>query len=524
MNVLNPTHPTVSRSLFNQHKYLRFLSNLKSRLRSLQFQYSFQKSSGFVSRQSFDLYEFHVDILNHLIQSFSSILLVNNYFVCNSAEDKYRELYSYWRSLPRTLESHCIFIFGFYHKPVLKEISDLNYLYKLKLKSIRSPGSFNIDNLDSRILKAEHALELIQNFKEKLKISSQQARTDYLKKRLLYEANYRISNGWFPFLATLTVNDYNYDKVFSSDSSVWTDYIRKFDRDVGISAFGSWRNALNERKNGNEFHTYFAVVERGSQTGRLHIHVLHFINHLPSFIVDPNLGATKPINRQITYFRSIWQYGFADVRSVRTGPFDCFAKKGWRMPCISLKHGVYQPISSKPISATVQYVAKYITKQNSDNLQKEGVKWRTRMTRNLGIKILQLALMKVKSHHRRKILRAQKIPLQLLNLQIPKKLLQNIVTKLHLMEMSKMTPKNFFRHLSVLSRLPLKENIFKSFRDVINASPTHNQVNSGTIETPSLNDSDISEIQNIIDDVSYNYFTNINFYSFNGSTSDYLGV
>lgn len=518
------TSPTASRSLFNQNKYLRFTSLLRSRLKSLQYQYNFHKSSSFVSRRNYDLYHLHVDILNFLLESFKHILLDNNYLICNTLEDRYRELYSFYKLLPSKLEDHCILLFGSYSKPILKELADVDRLIRFRSDVVRR-GNYSLQNdIDQKLNDANRRLELIQNFQEILKCSSQKARTDYLKKRLLYEANHRITQGWYPFLVTLTVNDYNYDKVFSADSTVWTDYVRKFDRDVGIHCHGSWRNALTERKKGNEFHTYFAVVERGSQTGRLHIHVLHFIRELHASICDPNLGASQPINRHVTYFNSIWPYGHVLACAVRTGPFDSFSKKGWRWPSLRLKNGIYQPLKSSPINATVNYVAKYITKQNHDNLQKEGISWRTRMTRNLGMMALQMIFQKTPTPLLRRIIKSQRIPVQLLNLQIPKTLILRQATISYMTAMNKRTPKNFSRLLLVLDKLPLKENIFKSFRNVINNEKQSSPQNSGIIEMSNLSDTDISNLQSIIDSVSSQLFTNINLFTFDGSTSDYIGV
>ena len=162
-------------------------------------------------------------------------------------------------------------IFGNYHKFHSSDTFNLDILKK------RSSGL----ETDRLIENESYKVSLLLAYKKLLKEKAMHARCDNVKKRLRYEAYQRLKEGWYLIFNTLTVDASNFDLVFSKDSKAWTNYVRLVDRSIGIQIFGSWRNALQARRVGDEFHSYYAVCEQGSTTGRLHIHVLHFCRRLP---------------------------------------------------------------------------------------------------------------------------------------------------------------------------------------------------------------------------------------------------
>ena len=125
--------------------------------------------------------------------------------------------------------------------------------------------------------------------------TGKQARAKQARTLLSFEIAEKAQRGWYIIFNTLTVNSENYSKVFHRDSDDFQNYIRTVDRLTCQAITGSKR-----RKPNNDYHTYFAVVEEGSQTGRLHIHVVHFLRKLPIKARDPNRGLRLPYKRELT--------------------------------------------------------------------------------------------------------------------------------------------------------------------------------------------------------------------------------
>jgi len=116
-------------------------------------------------------------------------------------------------------------------------------------------------------------------------------------------------------------------------------------------------------------------VEKGGNTGRLHIHVLHIFRDLPIDCGDPNFGMKVAYKREITAMKRFWQYGFSCPKAVRFSETDSFGRRGWRWPAVQ-EGGVVSALQAKPLGAIVWYVGKYISKDVSK--EKEiGCLWRT---------------------------------------------------------------------------------------------------------------------------------------------------
>ncbi|AJK28213.1 putative replication initiation protein [Eel River basin pequenovirus] len=222
-----------------------------------------------------------------------------------------------------------------------------------------------------------------------LKENSLKARKAELLTRLEYELEYRIKNGWYCIFNTLTVNESSIEKVFEKGSRIFSDYVRSLDRGVGIAIHKNWRQAVTKRKEGNEFHTYFAVVERGTKNGRLHIHVIHMMKELPNGCVDPNAGRAIPNRREVTYLKRYWKYGYSAPIAVRFNTNDAFGKKYWRFPVKEVAKNRFESLECKDAGSIIGYIGKYMTKEYDKPLEKEYVTWRTRLTRTLGTQIMK---------------------------------------------------------------------------------------------------------------------------------------
>lgn len=197
--------------------------------------------------------------------------------------------------------------------------------------------------------------------------------------RIMLELEHARREGWFVVFNTLTVNPEHYHAVFASGSDHWRTYVRQVDRAVAIRAYGSVRNA----KGHSGVHRYCAVVESGSRSGRLHIHVLHFMKVLPEGCFDPNRSSGRPDRREITGFRRFWPWGFSSPRPCRLGAGDAFDREKWKWPVVNGQ------IQKPSMSAAARYIAKYVTKVYTTSNTRHRYCWRTRVSRGFGVNVLQ---------------------------------------------------------------------------------------------------------------------------------------
>lgn len=188
-------------------------------------------------------------------------------------------------------------------------------------------------------------------------------------------------SGWYAVFNTLTVKPVDYYAVFSHKSRAFSRYIEAVHRAVGISAHRTKRLA---RQN-DDFHRYFAVVESGDRTDRLHIHVVHLMRVLPAGVADPALAGRHC--RKISAFKKFWQYGFSAPIAVRFGASDAFARAGWTWPESS--DGAPARVGSW--QALACYMAKYVSKSLTSN-DRGDYQWRIRISRGLGTERLRATL------------------------------------------------------------------------------------------------------------------------------------
>ncbi len=167
---------------------------------------------------------------------------------------------------------------------------------------------------------------------------------------------------------TLTVAEWHMSKVFSSKAKAWPSYIRR------------WKRACSD-------HRYFAVIERGTEGGRLHIHAVHFCRSLGSIdLRDPNFGAQFPAKRELDSVRPFWRYGTSTPRPVRFSQSDFFGQEGWRWPVVLADSGDFEPLEVYSPAALAAYMSKYVLKAYSGENGEH--QWRSRISHQLGIRQL----------------------------------------------------------------------------------------------------------------------------------------
>lgn len=234
---------------------------------------------------------------------------------------------------------------------------------------------------------------MMQSMKEKLQKVYEYEAKNSLQFRIRADAIGR--DDWFLVFDTLTCDSHHYDKLWKDQvthSAAWKRYTQKITRDVA-KALGLKKGTYKQR----DIHRYVAVVEAGTQHGRLHIHVLHYLKELPRGATDPNFGRRVPNYLEISTFKTYWPYGHTTPRAVRFSNSDPYARRGWRWPVERSKRNrdVYVPRRAGTIANVGNYLAKYISKDVSgiNSVQKEQ-RWqfRTKMTHGFGKEVLRTLL------------------------------------------------------------------------------------------------------------------------------------
>jgi hypothetical protein len=401
--------------------------------------------------------------------------LDNNSTIYNAS---YSVVRSEWLKFPRTLELHCIQLFGSFKKK--------KFDYGVALRNAESQLNHwkSVNNLEKvdywskAVEREKFTLEFVEKFFSNMAEMSKLGRKAELMNRLMLEVGQRYEEGWYFVFNTLTVDPWMYSKVFvekgCEGKNYWNEYIRSIDRWFGKAAQGSYRKAQVELRKGNDYHNYFAVVEKGAKSGRLHIHVLHAFKALPVECVDPNLGAVVPNRREITAFKSFWNCGHSSPIAVRFGALDAYSKRGWLWPVvISEASKVYEPVEYKGFKVIVNYVSKYMTKSMED--KEVGCIWRTRVSRRLGKSTIKMVLSEMSLKSKLLILREKKMKLKHNNVMIPRILLRRMI----LLGL----PSTLFQELYRKALRLRPVSLLKLVRDMIRNPQKCSLLNFGNIQT-----------------------------------------
>lgn len=192
---------------------------------------------------------------------------------------------------------------------------------------------------------------------------------DMISRLSLEVANAVMKNHTIVF-DTLTVRDEDYDLVFRIDPN---------------GTFGNYLKRFKYRTDENA--VYFAVVESGSKTQRLHIHVLWFIPKSAHQLrwADPCAlhGAKARHIAEIGDLKT-WPHG-----EIRTTTLVRWAGDSWsefhKWP--TKRKDPVQPLAATP-GAIVGYVVKYLTKDVLEQKQQWEKRWRIRKTQSLGLRLI----------------------------------------------------------------------------------------------------------------------------------------
>lgn len=538
----------LKKSDFLIYKECRLYNSISSRIKSLCFQ---KKIHDDMSLKYFEAYSLNSDVplerdfnseikkleklrarldcysfISHSIVDYRLNWNIDDIQELNNYENyslEYFDVYQTWKTeFPDTLQEHVEKVLPFY-VPRRNTLKDrLHCLQKELLQSRRVSNIERVKKLESDVMKEKFRVSCVEVFMSKIKQSSLEARKSELLSRLYIEANYRVKQGWFVVFNTLTVRPECEEDVFFKGAKAYKNYCRRLDRKVGIRIFGSWRKAEFYRREGGEFHTHFAVVERGKKTGKLHIHSMHFFRSLPFDSIDPNMGKKYPYYREIQEMKSekIWPYGHSTPIAVRFHSGDAFGSIGWRWPVERNQQGVYVPLKSNPVDAVICYVGKYLEKEYKQRKEDE-IRWRTKISRSLGLTPIKTLVRELNPKQMELLMRISITRYKLRKYPIPTMLTRRLMQKKILKSLYQRSPQFLVAYFKSVKP---RKTIFKVLQDVMESSEILKLMNSGKgnlIQNLLLTeDSNIRKILNKIEKRFFPSGDNLKMYQYPG---DYYG-
>ena len=297
--------------------------------------------------------------------------------------------------------------------------------------------------------------------------------------RVVMEFAYAAQHHWFCAFSTLTCTDYFYPRVFGTEhKEYWNMYLRTVRQAIARALGITYKELYNDTK---RYHRYIAVTEFGHDTGRLHIHVVHFAKCLP-------MAGRWTVNYDrmcdeysLPEMSAPWSYGIAYTTAIRTSDRDAFSHfiRWPRRVDESTQRVGKEPADQATAMQVARYITKYLTKEKTSS--KLLNKWRTKATKNLGCYAIKefLETLTVDQLYLF-VTSAQPIRLQTnqADLLIPKKLI------IYLAEKEWMSRKNPDQIL-FQRRMSMSERVDRANERT--AVKYHNQMSSERIDPTALN-------------------------------------
>lgn len=211
-----------------------------------------------------------------------------------------------------------------------------------------------------------------ERVRAKLDLVAVKKRIEGYKQRIAIEARRAERNNWFPVFVTLTLANWKLDEFYSDGRAV-RDYVREIGREVNLAQGKKKRDKVTGLK-------YFCVPENGDKNGRLHYHLILFLEKLPvKFQRDPNQGKRIPSERQFSSWQ-FWKYGNELAIPVRSRNDVYTRELNWQWPV----DNEGQPLPVHSPEALPAYLTEYLKKRIGIKRWRKDAKLRCKMSRNFG--------------------------------------------------------------------------------------------------------------------------------------------
>lgn len=331
--------------------------------------------------------------------------------------------------------------------------------------------------------KESYLTEMQGNMVKQIKDEGQASWTRNKSWRLECAIKEAIHSGWYIIFDTLTVREID-GGVFTTGSKIWGNYIRQLRRQIGIELYGSKKEADKKQ----DYHKYCTVTEEGGKNGRLHLHTIHLCKEIPeTWKADPNMGRRIPNKRLVGGMMKYWEHGFSFPIAIRTGEFDAWGRLGWVWP-VEGENNELIPITES--GAMAGYLAKYLNKGTTT--------WRTKMTRKLGTTLITETVNRLNKTQMETLLKTEK-QIKIRGKAIPMKMLKNESAK-RLIGLKR--KRSISKAWKEMSDVEPQQTLIVQVKTLTQRRHVHSSQNIGSTRTKKSKDSDIFNIQKIMEKVA----------------------
>lgn len=206
----------------------------------------------------------------------------------------------------------------------------------------------------------------------------------YYSQKIAFEISQAAKKGWYIVFDTLKFAD---DKI----GSFYDDNNNKDATKRPINLYtGGFAKDIAQRLNiknrdkipRTDYYRFFCVPEYGSETNRLHFHLLHLMKVLPSNCErDPNFANKSQNRTEVQGMKYKWKYSTQTTPIAVRHQGDSFgAKLKWLAPKKINNQGLLEAADVKQPQAIAAYMSKYVAK-GVDELESQGDKWNQDMKR-----------------------------------------------------------------------------------------------------------------------------------------------
>lgn len=213
-----------------------------------------------------------------------------------------------------------------------------------------------------------------------------QAKSFYLQK-IAFEIETADKKGWYMVFDTLKLADEQL-KAFYQHSTGTDEQgqscdipIKKYLEGYAKSIASQLRIKVRDKIPRTDYYRYFVVPEYGTETNRLHFHVLHLMKILPKGCSnDPNMGNPNQNYREVQGMKYRWPYSAQTTPIAVRYAGDSFKHKlGWLFPKQTI-NGQLVPAKITGSKGLSVYMSKYVAK-GVELIESEGDKWNLSMKR-----------------------------------------------------------------------------------------------------------------------------------------------
>ena len=234
---------------------------------------------------------------------------------------------------------------------VLAELYESPSEARRKLKpSMNNADYFNVDGRKPPWQETDAMKKALMKAGE----GARAARREAWAWRTAAEMDSAIQRGWYAWMSTLTLDHGAMNNAGEVIAEGWRRYKHAIEDRIGPGG------RAGRKGDKNEWRSYIAVVELGTETQRLHLHAIWTAKDVPdAWKTDPNTHSPYATRTEIPAMAGLWRHGRTMDTAIRLSPEDAWGRLGWRWP----RHKTKTEWAKVQHPGSVgRYLAQYVSK------------------------------------------------------------------------------------------------------------------------------------------------------------------